>query len=180
MPSHQWTTGNSRPNTQTSRYGSVCCIMEPSESNDPNGLPSVTSDGDSFISISTQTFELSPSMLMDVSKREVARKGNGKCGVDFVLDGGWKWGCFLERVCFGVLMHGLCGGIEGLLMKGCLSWCVGDDRGRWLWGMGSVCMWLWWCCCDIWLIWTWLWNWWWDVCERNNELEILLESGSDV
>lgn len=37
---------------------------------------------------------------------------------------------FLERVCFGVLMHGLCGGIEGLLMKGCLSWCVGDDRGR--------------------------------------------------
>ena len=22
---------------------------------------------------------------------------------------------FLERVCFGVLMHGLCGGIEGLL-----------------------------------------------------------------
>ena len=62
--------------------------MEPSESNDPNGLPSVTSDGDSFISISTQTFELSPSMLMDVSKREVARKGNGKYGVDFVLDGG--------------------------------------------------------------------------------------------
>ena len=62
--------------------------MELSESNDPNGLPSVTSDGDSFISISTQTFELSPSMLIDVSKREVARKGNDKCGVDFVLDGG--------------------------------------------------------------------------------------------
>ena len=48
----------------------------------------------------------------------------------------------MERVCFGVLMHGLCGGIEGLLRwrvacRGMWVMIVGGECGEWVVSVGD-------------------------------------------